>query len=204
MQNKLEELTEKIYQESVVKGRQEADLLIEKARLESDSMLKKAREEALLIISEAKNQACEIHDSSLAETQMAMRQMINGLKLQITELICTRLVAPVKEPFNDKEFLAGIIEAVVLGWNDESTRNPSLEVLLPAAKQTELNMYFESRLHQLLAQKITITFSDQIKAGFEIGPSDKSYKLSFTETDFENLFKEYARPRVISKLFNKA
>jgi len=40
-----------------------------------------------------------------------------------------------------------------------------------------------------------------LKYGFKIGPSDGSYLISFSEKDFENLFREYMRPRIVEMLF---
>jgi len=37
--------------------------------------------------------------------------------------------------------------------------------------------------------------------GFQIGPKDGSYKVSFTDEDFKNFFKDYLRPGLIELLF---
>jgi V/A-type H+-transporting ATPase subunit E len=40
-----------------------------------------------------------------------------------------------------------------------------------------------------------------MKKGFEIAPVDGTYKLSFSDEDFANLFKTYLRPRTKELLF---
>ena len=40
-----------------------------------------------------------------------------------------------------------------------------------------------------------------MKGGFKIGPADGSYKISFSEDDFENFFKSFLRPKTIEMLY---
>ena len=46
MQSKLQELTDKIYNEGVVKAQKEADSIIEKANSEAEAILEAAKQEA--------------------------------------------------------------------------------------------------------------------------------------------------------------
>ena len=53
MQNKLQELTDKLYNEGLSKGRQEGEELLAKARTQADEMIAKAQAEAERIIAAA-------------------------------------------------------------------------------------------------------------------------------------------------------
>jgi len=55
MQNKLQELTEKIYQEGISKGTEEAERIISGARTESEKIIKGAEKERLAIIAGAES-----------------------------------------------------------------------------------------------------------------------------------------------------
>ena len=48
-----------------------------------------------------------------------------------------------------------------------------------------------------------VEFSPAMKQGFSLSPVDGSYKLSFTDEDFANLFKGYLRPRTAKLLFGE-
>ena len=52
-----------------------------------------------------------------------------------------------------------------------------------------------------LNQKFEVVPDKNIRYGFKIGPKDGSYFISFSDKDFENLFREYMRPRIIEMLF---
>ena len=53
MQNKLQELTDKLYNEGLSKGKQEGEELLAKAKAQVDDMLAKAQAEAAQIIAAA-------------------------------------------------------------------------------------------------------------------------------------------------------
>ena len=57
MENKLQELTEKIYKEGVEKGSEEASRIVSEAKDEAGKVLAKAQEEAAAIISKAQQEA---------------------------------------------------------------------------------------------------------------------------------------------------
>jgi len=40
-----------------------------------------------------------------------------------------------------------------------------------------------------------------LKFGFKIGPKEGGYYISFSDKDFENLFRAYMRPRISEMLF---
>ena len=50
---------------------------------------------------------------------------------------------------------------------------------------------------------LEIDFSEKIKGGFKIGPKDGGYLVSFSDADFDQFFKQYMRPRLISLLFEE-
>ena len=60
MENKIQELTDKIYREGVEKGNEEAQRLIEEARKEADKLLADARSKAETIVAEAHKQSDEL------------------------------------------------------------------------------------------------------------------------------------------------
>ena len=49
MQNKLQELTDRLYNEGLSKGKQEGEELLAKAKVQADEMIAKAQAEAALI-----------------------------------------------------------------------------------------------------------------------------------------------------------
>ena len=64
-----------------------------------------------------------------------------------------------------------------------------------------LDEFYLKSLKELFDNKLQIDFSPTMKKGFEIAPADGTYKLSFSDEDFANLFKTYLRPRTKELLF---
>lgn len=201
MESKLQELTNKIYNEGVEKANKEAASIIENAEKEAEKILENAKREAEKLQEKARLETEELRKNVASEVKMSTRQAISAVKQQITELITTRLVAePVKEAFKDKDFLKDIIETVIRNW-DPKSGGIDLALTLPKEDAQEIGSHFESKTHEALKNKVKVEFDEKMSGGFRIGPGDKSYVLSFTDDDFENFFKNYLRPRTTKLLY---
>jgi V/A-type H+/Na+-transporting ATPase subunit E len=202
MENKLQELTQKLYNEGIEKANAEAEQILAEARTEADKLKQKAEKEAQEIISEAEQKSAEIKKNVDAELALAAKQTIRTTKQQIIDLIVSKVMdEPMKKAFDDEKFIKEIIETVVKNWNPQKNEAIDLSVLLPASLEKEFEKYFTAKPAKELNANLEISFSDTIKGGFKIGPADGSYKISFSEEDFENFFKSYLRPRTIDLLY---
>ncbi len=204
MQNKLQELTDKLYQEGVDKANEEAKKIVNDAKKEADEIVSKARDKADKILKDAEKNAEEIKKNSLNELQLASKQAISDLKQRIINLIETKALKPsTKEAFEDKEFTKDIILTIVNNWDPQKESQVELKIVLPEKKQKEFENFFKSKAKSLLDKGVEIEFSESVKGGFRIGPKDGSYLISFTDKDFENFFKTFLRPRLVEMLYGK-
>ena len=76
MENKLQELTRKLYDEGLEKGRAEADKLVADARREAEKIVSDARSEAAEIVSRARAEAEDAGKNILTEVALAGRQAV--------------------------------------------------------------------------------------------------------------------------------
>ncbi|TVR42043.1 MAG: V-type ATP synthase subunit E [Bacteroidia bacterium] len=204
MQKKLQELTEKIYQEGVDKARKEAEQIVSEAEKKAEEMIEKAEKEAKSTIEKAQKEADDLKKNALNELQLSARQAISDLKQEVVHLIQAKTIEPAaKSAFTEPAFTQDVIRTIVKNWDPKGSDNVDLQVLLPANKQKEFESYFKNKAADLLNKGLDITFSDKIKGGFKIGPKDGSYLVSFSDEDFEHFFKIYMRPRLIELLFDK-
>jgi V/A-type H+/Na+-transporting ATPase subunit E len=204
MQTKLQELTEKIYQEGVNKANEEAEKILADAKNEARDLLAKAKKEAGNLIDNAAKESEELKKNSLNELQLSARQAISDLKQKVVSLIETKTIKPeTKEVFKDKDFTAEVIKTIVKNWQPESGEAVKLEVLLPASQQKDLESYFSKKAGDLLGKGLEVSFSEKVKGGFKIGPKDGGYQISFSDEDFENFFQAYMRPKLIDLLFSE-
>lgn len=204
MQTKLQELTEKIYQEGVNKANEEAEKILADAKKEARELVAKAKKEASNIIETATKESAELKKNSLNELQLSARQAISDLKQKVVSLIEIKTIKPeTKEAFADKDFTAEVIKTIVKNWQPESGEAVNLEVLLPANQQKEMESFFNKKAGDLLDKGLDLSFSEKVKGGFKIGPKDGGYQISFSDEDFENFFQAYLRPKLIDLLFSE-
>ena len=204
MQQKLQELTEKLYNEGVSKANEEAEQIINDAKEKADKMVKEAEEKASQIQKEAESKAKEYQGRIESEVQQASHQSIRALKQEITKLITTKFVeSSVDEAFNDKDFVKNIIEIAIKNWDSQSNDPISLSILLPEKEEKALGEYFKEKANELLKGELSVEFDSSMKGGFKIGPKDGSYVISFADEDFQNLFKSYLRPKTAELLFDE-
>ncbi|MBN1414191.1 MAG: hypothetical protein JW973_03740 [Bacteroidales bacterium] len=201
MQNKLQELTEKIYREGVSRGNAEAEAIIDKAKKEAEAVLKEAMKESGSILAEARKKAEEIRKNGESELKLSARQSINALKQKIVDLIDSEAVnAAVKDAFRDKDFLKRMLETALKNWISSSDKPTELTLILSEKEAADVEQYFIRSAKELLDKGLEIKSSPELKAGFQIVPKDGSYKMSFSDSDFESFLKQFIRPRLM-KLF---
>lgn len=196
MENKLQELTRKIYDEGIEKAQQEAVIILGDARKKADEVTLNARREAEEILKKANSEAEEMKRNAQSEIRMSSKQAVSALRQQIATLLTMKVVeTPVKDTLSDKAFIGELIQKAL----DNFKSNAAL--VLPAADEKSLEKYFGNRLNQVITAGVDVSFDDKIKGGFKIGPKDNSYVISFTDEDFQAFFRSFMRPRTIHLLF---
>jgi len=202
MENKLQELTQKLYNEGVEKANVEAEKILAEAKSEAEKIKQNAEKDAEKIIAAAEKKSTEIKKNVDAELNLAAKQTVRTVKQQITDMIVSKVIdEPVKKAFDDVKFVQEIIETVVKNWDPKKGEAIDLSLLLPAELEKEFAKFFTAKSGKELNANLELSFSDSIKGGFKVGPADGSYKISFSEEDFENFFKSYLRPKTIDILY---
>ncbi|MEE4178672.1 MAG: hypothetical protein V2I46_14295 [Bacteroides sp.] len=204
MQTKLQELTEKIYQEGVNKANEEAEKILSDAKKKAEELVSKAHKEADDIVKIAEKDASTLQQNSLNELKLAGRQAISDLKQKIAGLVEARVIQPeTKGAFKDIAFTQELIQTIVKNWNPKDSENVSLNLLLPSDKQKDFEVFFKEKAKGLFDKGLEVNYSDRMKTGFKIGPKEGGYLISFADEDFENFFKAFLRPRLIEMLYGE-
>lgn len=204
MQNKLQELTDKLYNEGLSKGKQEAEQILGKAKAESGKIVADARKEAEKIVAQATREAQELKTKAENDIKMASVQSFSAIRQEIENAIVLKtLSGPVDTAVNDNDFIKEIILSIVKAFNPASSEPVSLELLLPEAKKAELEKFVRSKVEKLCSGGIEVRFSKTIDNGFRIGPKEEGYLISFTDEDFKAIISEYLRPKTRKLLFGE-
>lgn len=203
MQNKLQELTDKLYKEGLSKGQEEAARLVEDAQKEAAQIIADAKLAAAQLLSDAGKAASEAKANADGDIQLAARQMMAKMKQSVERVIVSKVIAtPATTAMNDTEFLKTIIKTAIERF-DPKASGLQLSVVLPAAQQTAMQGFISQQIGQQLTSGIDFQFNDGIKSGFKIGPKDGAYHISLTDKDFENLFAAALRPHIRTLLFGE-
>jgi len=204
MQNKLQELTDKLYNEGLSKGRREAEELLAKAKIEAQEIIDKARSQAVEIVAEAEKKAAETQTTVEGDLKMASTQTIAALRQQVENMVVAKAVAgPVDTALSDDKFVKDLITTVVKAFNAANPDGVDLEVILPAQARKELDQAFANEVAKNLSKGVEIKQVKGLANGFKIGPKEGGYQLSFTADDFTALVGEYLRPATKKLLFGK-
>lgn len=196
MTNSIRELTEKIYNEGVVKATREAELIIAESRKEAGNIISAAKQEKLQILEQAAKEAAELKKKTDSEIALAAQKLISNLKQQVAGMLTSIQVNSVtKDAFNDEEFVKKMMLLVIQNWAEKDPSESGLILLIPEDQEKKIAGYFESKLIGKLNKGIEIKGDPAMRNGFKIGPKDGHYVISFTEQDFENYFKSILKEK---------
>lgn len=196
MENKIQELTDRIYREGVEKGNEEAKKLVEKAQDEANQIVENARKEADAIVAAARKSADELVDNTKSELKLFAGQALNALKSEIATVVTDKLVsADVKAFASNKEYLQAFIVSLASKWSAEEP------IVISTADAEGLKKYFAAKAKQLLDGSVKIEQVNGLKTLFTVSPADGSYKVSFGEEEFMSYFKDFLRPQLVEMLF---
>lgn len=200
MSNKLQELTDRLYNEGLSKGKEEGEILLSKARKEADEIIANARKQAEDIVTEAENRAAQLKEKAESDIKMASEQALMATKKDIENLLVNALCTEETEKvLSEEKFLKEIILAVAQKFSTQQSEDISL--VLPASLESMLEPWVSTELKKALKKEISVDFSKKIKGGFSIGPQNGSWYISMSDESFKALISEYLRPVTKKLLF---
>ena len=195
MENKVQEITDRIYREGVEKGQAEAQVIIEVAEAEKVALLKKAQQEAEKIIADAKKSADELNKHTQSELQLYAGRAVEALKSDIANLLSGFVVDNAMSDVVSKEWLQKLMLSLATDWVTKEN------VVIQTSDANSLTQYFAAQAKDLLGKGVQIEQVNGKPAAFAIMPADKGYKIQFGEEEFAAYFKEFLRPQLVEMLF---
>ena len=198
--DKLQELTQKLYEEGLAKGKQDGEALLQKAQAEAEGIVKQAQEEAEAILAKARKDAEDFKVKVEGDVKMAAQQAVQATRSDIENLVVAKVVdGTVDKALANEDYIKGIITAVAQKF---STDEPAdLSLVLPESLKAALEPFVKNELGKLLGKGVDATFSKKVAGGFKIGPKDGGYFVSLTDDTFKDLIGSYLRPATKKLLF---
>jgi V/A-type H+-transporting ATPase subunit E len=198
--DKLQELTQKLYEEGLAKGKQDGEALLEKAKSEAEGIVKQAQEEAEAILAKARKDAEDFKVKVEGDVKMAAQQAVQATRSDIENLVVAKVVdGTVDKALANEDYIKGIITAVAQKFSADEPADLSL--VLPESLKAALEPFVKNELGKLLGKGVDATFSKKVAGGFKIGPKDGGYFVSLTDETFKDLIGSYLRPVTKKLLF---
>ena len=198
--DKLQELTQKLYDEGLAKGKQDGEALLQKAQAEAEGIVKKAQEEAEAILAKARKDAEDFKVKVEGDVKMAAQQSVQATRTDIENLVVAKTVdATVDKALANEDYIKGIITAVAQKFSADEPADLSL--VLPESLKAGLEPFVKNELGKLLGKGVEAAFSKKVAGGFKIGPKDGGYFVSLTDDTFKELIGSYLRPATKKLLF---
>ena len=202
MENKLQQLTQKLYDEGLEKGRADADKLVSEARAEAQKIVAEANARAEEIVRKAQAKAEDVEKNTMTEISLAGKQAVSKIKSEIASLIVAKSTSKgVKSAVVDPAFVKEMLVSVAKNWNGADSSKVELQALLPETERAKFDAAFAKSAKALLDAGIEVGYSKDVKSGFKVGAKEGGYYISFSEEDVEALLAEYLREKVYQLLF---
>lgn len=195
MEIKVQELTQKIYNEGVEKGKEEAARLVKEAQEQAAAILKEAQDNADAIVAKAQKSAEELTANTHAELKLYASQAVGALKSETATIVTDTIVKEAVKDTLSGDVLKSILVKITERW---SANEP---LVISTSEAAELKSYFASKAKALLDKGVEIKQVNGLKTSFSIAPVDGSYKVNFGDAEFEQFLKSFLRPVIVELLF---
>jgi len=202
MQDKLQALTDRLYNEGLSKGKQDGEELLQKAKIEADGIIAQAKAEAERIVAQANKEAEELKTKVTADVKMAATQSIAVTKQEIEKMVVTKAAAAgVKANMENASFVKELILSVVKAFNPQNASPVDLSLILPESLKAELEPFVKNEITNQFKGEVKVDYSKKMNGGFKISPKEGGYMLQFTDEEFTQLIANYLRPATKKILF---
>ncbi|MBO7570451.1 MAG: hypothetical protein J6T11_08930 [Bacteroidaceae bacterium] len=196
MENKIQELTEKLLKDGVEKGNAEAEKIIADANEKAAQIVAEAKALAGDIEAAAKKNAQGMEENMKSEVKMYAAQALNALKSEITDVVGEKIVKEAAaEMAADKDFMNEFMLKLAEKWGVQE------DIVISTEDAQSLKALFAKKAKALLDKGVEIQEVNGKKAQFTIAPADGSYKVNFGQAEFEEYFKNFLRPQLVEMIF---
>ena len=196
MDSQIQALTEKVYQEGVLKGEQEAAKILAAANAQAEQVERDARTRAEQIIAEAQRSASELKSNTERELKLNASKLIEAAKASIVDVLAGRIAGDSVQALTaNPELLQRVVLEIAKGFDLKHG------VEITSSQAEELKAYFAQNAKALLEEGLTIKQVAGKATQYTIRPQNGSFKVEIGEQEFVELFKSILRPQLAQELF---
>jgi len=190
MDQKLEALTRKLYDEGVQRAEAEAQRILAKANQDAEAVRLQAERQAVDILAKARDESMALQRRTRSELHMMTTQAREQLRQEMESLLAARVIdAPLKEALRDGDLVRDMILAIASHLKPGP--NDTLSLALPEEMVNDWGPKIRVRIAEVLGSEPVIHPLPGLKGGFQIGREGKHYRISFTEEDFQTYLRQF-------------
>lgn len=196
MENKIQELTDKLLKDGVEKGKAEAEKIIAEANKQAAEIVAAANAKAAEAEADSKKNIASLEDNTKAEIRMYAAQALEALKSEIANVVSDKIVKlAAAQLTDDKTFMNEFMFKLAEKWGAQE------DIVISTEDAAALTGVFAKKAAAMLSAGVTIQQVNGHKTQFTIEPKDGSYKVNFGAAEFESYFKNFLRPQLVEMLF---
>lgn len=198
MEAKLDGLIEKLKQDGIEQGKQQAEEIIREAKQKAEQIITDAKKEAEKLIADGEKQANQFRFNAEADIAQAARNAELLVKENIMKMFDSIFKNEVKGQLKD-EFLASLIQKLVTEW----VKGKDVEIIVSEEDKKNLEKLLFKGLKKEMRNTITLRVSPQVTSGFRIGIKDESVFYDFTDEAIADVLKMLINPKLKQLLDRK-
>ncbi len=206
----VQELINRLRDDGIKAGRQEADRLIHEARKQAAQIVAQAQEEAEALLTQAREQI----QTERQAFQDAIRKAFRDTRLELAAQVRNAFTAHVRRlvsmELEDREFLRNCLLLIIYSASSNLPQDQLLEILVPQALfapgpggTTTLTETGQKELHQMvlgiaaetLRQGIVLQPSSELHSGLRIRLSGEDLEIDVSDRALGDLLLKYLLPR---------
>ncbi len=196
MENKIQELTEKLLRDGVEKGNAEAEKIIAAANEKAAQIIAEAKAQAAEIELAAKKNTQGMEENMKSEVKMYAAQALNALKSEVADVVGDKVVKEAAADIaGNKDFMNEFMLKLAEKWGAGE------DIVISTADAQSLKALFAKKAKALLDKGVKIEQVNGQKTLFTVAPADGSYKVNFGEAEFVEYFKNFLRPQLVEMIF---
>ena len=166
MNNKIQELTDIIYNEGVAKGQAQADQIIAQANDQAAKIVADAQKKADSLLAAARKEAADNAENVQKELRLHAAQAVEALKSEIATVVTDKIVQDSVKGFTaDQKSFNEFMLRIAQEWG----KNQQIEI--KAQDADALTRYFTANAKALLDKGVKITQVNGQPAEFSIQPA---------------------------------
>jgi len=200
----VQELVDRLRQDGVAEGQEQATRILEEARREAAEIVDLARREAAEVREKAELASTRLRKAGEQALELAVRDALLRLRTEIEDRFAAQLGRLVSGRLQDPDF----IEKLLLNIAGEAVpRDRPVEIVMPdtigvaapedpiGCPKGDVDDFVLGLTGDMLREGVTVSVSDEVEAGLIVRVADEGLEVRLDERALRELLRENLLPR---------